>query len=145
MGHVRKVALCSVLLLVAACGGKGTFVVVHVDKAGTLQAAINRIDLELALAGKTATATLRNPGGGDVSFPTDAVLDVQSGSGQMEVTAIAFDGGGNEISRTTASVGVQRDQTASISLVFGGGSSVEDMTMPPEPDLSGSNIALSAT
>ena len=145
MRQVSGVALCSVMLLIGACGQKGTFVVVHLDKAGTVQASINHIELDLSLAGKTATTTLTNPGGGDLTFPTDAVLDVRSGSGQLDVTAIAFDGSGTEVSRTTASVAVQRDATASLSLVFGGTTTVgDDMTMPPA-DLAGSNITISAT
>lgn len=141
MRHVRSVALCSFMLVVTACGAKGTFVVVHVDS--TVQASIHSIQLQLMLAGKSATTTLANQAGGDLTFPTDAVLDIHSGAGTLDVTAVALDAAGSEVARATASATVQRDETTSLTLVFAGNGG-DDMTMP-QPDLAGSNLAFSDT
>src|SRR5437762_1474226 len=71
----------ALLLLAAgltACKAKHTFVHVQIlPAAGGEPAAITDIELQLDLAGKTATVHLKDPGNAAIQLPTDVTLEVQ--------------------------------------------------------------------
>ena len=121
----RVVGLWALVGLVAGCGGGGTFVTLSIDRIGG-GADVASIDLALDLDGKPASTTLREPGGGPISFPTSATLSIGKGQGTLTVTAIARDAAGTELARDTASTKVSAGATSRLAL------SLRDGTTPAD-------------
>ncbi len=121
-------ALLIVALSSSVCGcAQGTFVTLSIDQQVTTPATA-RVDLQLALAGRSATTTLGAHGGAALVFPTTASLQIGAGAGPMSVTAIAYDATGNEVDRGSASVPVVANADARTTLTLGGaGTAATDM------------------
>ena len=87
------VALVLVVSTSACKQTPGTFVVV--EFTGTIPAAqpIQSISLVLHLGTRTDSTVFKAPGGGAITLPTDATLEITSGSGDLtiEATALADD------------------------------------------------------
>ncbi len=114
-----RLGAVAVALLAASCSG-GTYVTVTLAASGAALSGVTRIDLDLELAGKSASAKLTGSGG-DISFPTTTVLDIGSGEGTMMITANALDGGGHILAQTSGTATVTRGKTTTAMLDFGGG------------------------
>jgi hypothetical protein len=102
------------------CSKSGTFVVVDFDGSSTAPKGIKSIDLALTLGGKTAMTSYTAPGGGDITLPTSATLEVGSGSGTLGVTATAHDKSGGSLATATASGTVTTGSTTTIHVQLGG-------------------------
>jgi hypothetical protein len=111
--------LAAASLAAASCSG-GTYVTVTLEASGAALSNVARIDLDLQLAGKNASATLTGKGG-NVTFPTTTVLEVASGDGAMMITANAIDAGGNIVAQTMGTAMVQKGKSTTATLAFGGG------------------------
>lgn len=103
------------VLLVAGCGGGGTFVSVSVDRVGSL-GDVASVDLLLDLDGRPASTTLREANGGPIVFPTSVTLSFGNNAGTLTVTAIARDAAGVELARDLSSVRVVVGETSSVVL-----------------------------
>jgi hypothetical protein len=112
-------ALVAAALVAASCSN-GTYVTVTLQSSGAALTGVARIDLDLELAGKSASAKLTAPSG-NITFPTTTVLDVASGDGMMTITANALDGGGHIVAQTSGMATVTRGKTTTAMLDFGGG------------------------
>jgi hypothetical protein len=112
--------LAAAALLFAASCANGTYVTLTLQATNTSLDGVARIDLDLQLAGKSASAQLGKSGGA-ISFPTTTVLDIASGEGELDITANALDGGGHIIAQTTGKATVTRGKTTTATLDFGTG------------------------
>jgi hypothetical protein len=82
-----RLALLSVMLGATNCQS-GTFVVLTFEAGAATPAGIVSIDLAVTLGGQTATTSF-SKGGGPIAFPSTAALQIQSGTGAIQVQAIA--------------------------------------------------------
>ena len=114
---IAVLALASGLGL--GCSKSGTFVIVDFTGSSASQG-IASIDLALTLGGKTAMTSYTAPGGGDITLPTSATLQIGSGSGALGVTATARDKNGVALSVATGAGTVTTNSTTTVSLQFGG-------------------------
>ncbi|MDB4965696.1 MAG: cell wall protein AWA1-like [Myxococcales bacterium] len=112
------------LLFAASCGG-GTYVTVTLAIAGAPPAGVTRIDLDLQLAGKSASASLNTAGG--ITFPTTTVLEIASGEGMLSITANARDAAGAIVAQASGTATVSRGKTTTATLTFGGSGGGVDM------------------
>jgi hypothetical protein len=88
-------ALMAAAALAAGCSKQsGTFVVVDLRPGTATPGGIQSIDLDLTLGGRTATTTFTGKDGGQIALPTDATLEIGSGSGALTITAHARGAGG---------------------------------------------------
>src|SRR5262249_61665680 len=113
---------------VAACSS-GTFAVVTLEEIGSPTSPVHTVDLQLTLGGMSAQTTLRDTSGGDLTLPTDAALQIRSGSGSLGIVAIARDAAGAELGRGGASVDVASNKTSrgTVALDFSGGTRIPDL------------------
>ena len=111
--RARHLALVAVLLA-ASCSG-GTYVTVTLQASGLTLSGVTRIDLDLQLPGKSASAKLK----GNITFPTTTVLDIASGEGTLQITANAIDGSGHIVAQTSGTATVTRGKTTAATLDFG--------------------------
>ena len=117
-------ALGAVALLgLLACKPKQTYVLLTISAGANEPTGIRSLEVQLALGGKTATTVLTEPGGGDLSLPTDVTFEIGSGSGQLAVTAIARSADGKELDRGTVTAQVNTGALTTASLVLAGGKS----------------------
>jgi hypothetical protein len=104
-------------LAAAGCGKSGTYVVVELRAGTGTPAGIRSVDLDLMMAGRSASTTFTGKGSGDITLPTDATLDIGSGAGALTITARARgadgalldtgSGAGNVVTGGTAHIVVQ--------------------------------------
>src|SRR5262249_23777066 len=66
-------------------------------------AGIKKIDFTVTLAGRTATASLSDPSGADITFPTDGFLQINSGTGAVTISASARNAADAEVDSGTGS------------------------------------------
>jgi hypothetical protein len=111
---MNTVRTCLVLLL-AACTPDGTYVLLTVDRAPGIPDGITNIDLSLTLAGKTADAKVQQVG---LTFPTDLVLDVGNGAGELDIAATAATADGTMVATGATMATVTRGQRSAASLVL---------------------------
>lgn len=104
-----------------ACA-KNTFVVIDIQGAPTPATGVKAIRIELALDGKTASATLAEPDGSDIVFPTSASFEIQNGEGVLQVTASARGTDQRELDWGTGTGTVSRNETATVVVRLHGGS-----------------------
>jgi hypothetical protein len=104
------------LALLAACGGApGTYVHLTVEGGAGVPAGINGLDLSLMLAGRSAQAHF---GGAALALPTDLVLDVGKGEGELAISAQATDAGSAVLAEGAVTVEVVREKTVAATLVL---------------------------
>lgn len=94
--------------------------VLNFDGAVSTRAPIHSIALDLDMSGQRAPIVFTAPGGGDIKFPTDAVLQIQHGSGDLTVTATATSVDGTVLGTGKGSGAVVAGQTIHIAVLFGG-------------------------
>ncbi len=125
---MRRAALLLATLSAAACSS-GTFAVVTLQAIGSSASPVHSVDLQLTLAGKSAQTTVHERSGGDLMLPTDAALQIRSGTGTLSITAIARDAAGAELGRGSASVDIASNKTSRVSVPidFTGGVVTGDM------------------
>jgi hypothetical protein len=103
---VTRVAATAALALgVASCkhaGSQDAIAVVTIAANGVAPAGIKRIQLQLALGGKTTSVDLQSNDGADVVLPTMRSLQLPATSGTLAVVATALDGDGNELGHGSA-------------------------------------------
>ncbi len=110
-------ALVVAALAAAACNN-GTYVTLTLTASGGDLTGVDRIDLDLSLAGKSASASLG--GNTPINFPTTTVLDIGSGAGDLTITANALDQSGHIIAQTSGTATVTRGKTTTATLDFAG-------------------------
>jgi len=108
-------ALCSV-----SCDSK-TYVIVGLGKLDTITTPIHTIELGLKLGEAMDMTLITEPGGGAITFPTDAALLIRHGSGPITIAATAKDMTGTVVARAGKQGVVATGQTLRLDLVFGGG------------------------
>jgi hypothetical protein len=113
--------LCLVSGLGFGCSKSGTFVVLDFQGASAPKG-IKSIDVALTLGGKMDMTTYNAPGGGDITLPTSATLEIGAGSGALAVTATARDKGGAALSMAAATGSVETGSTVHVAVTFGGAS-----------------------
>ena len=84
-------------------------------------AGIRKIELTLTLDGRTASASFVDPKGADIMFPTDAFIQVGTGSGTLDVVASARDASGNEVDAGTGSATVASGHVVDVDVQMQGG------------------------
>jgi|GEM_PF-2280256 hypothetical protein len=98
----------------------GTYVVLDFQGAVPTPPPIHSIALDLDMSGQKAPAVFTAPSGGEIKLPTDAVLQIQHGSGDLTVTATAKSADGRVVGTGTGSGKVVAGQTIHVTVVFGG-------------------------
>jgi hypothetical protein len=120
----RMGRLCLALALaasLAACkSSTGTFVVLQFDGAIPAGKAIRSIGLSLQLGTRTDTTMFQAPSNGTITLPTDATLEINSGSGALQVTASAFAEDQSLLATGTSQRTVKAGQTTVIPVYLGG-------------------------
>ena len=107
-------------LAAAGCSrASGTYVVLDFEGAVSNLAPLHSIALELDLGGQKALTGFTAPGGGDIKLPTDAVLQIQHGSGDLTVTAMAKSADETVLGTGKGSGKVMAGQTIHITVFFG--------------------------
>jgi hypothetical protein len=153
--------LVAATLLSTACHDNRTLVVLDLESG---PAGVRSIDVQFTLGGRSQAVTLRAHGGGTIDFPTDEVVEIGSGTGQLDVTAIARDGAGAEVGWATGSAAVVSNKSTALRLTFGppggtdmgpmggdGGMPADDQAMTgpdqakPQPTAPGAPLAVTAT
>jgi hypothetical protein len=123
MHRLLIAVVCSGL---ASCGERGTFVHLYFEISGSPPANATTIDLELTLGGTQRDVAV-SPGG-PLQLPTDLVLDVRSGEGDLTVSATLRDTGGAALATASAMGELKRGATLDLTLRFisGGGGDLGD-------------------
>lgn len=121
MKQLRSIALALAVTAGLGCKPKGTFVHVVLHPAQTEPTGIKSVELQLVLGGQSDSTTLREPGGGDIAFPTDITLQVGSGAGQLTITAIARGASGKELDRGVTTATVATGAIAEVAVALAGG------------------------
>jgi hypothetical protein len=127
------------VLFSAGCRPANTFVLLDIER-GDAVGDVDRIELDLALAGMSATTQLTDSGGGPITLPTTASLKILRGQGQLRITGIAYRAD-TEVSRGTVTGDVEPG-TTDLTLQFGASIMAgDDLAMPPTtpPDLTESH------
>ncbi len=132
---MRRLAAVALLGLVASCS-TGTFALMTFDANGVVPPGIKSLDLQLMLDGKPASTTISGKNGADLTLPTTASLEIQNGSGQFDVVAIARDAQGSELGRGSATGTIVSGATARISTTIDFGAVAD---MGSEADLWGTD------
>jgi hypothetical protein len=120
---ISRAWLCAVVLgacLGFGCSKSGTFVVLDFKAGASAPTGVKSIDIALALGGKTAMTSYTAPGGGDITLPTSATLEIGSGAGALAVSATARDKSGAALMMATATGAVTTGSTTHVSVTFGG-------------------------
>jgi hypothetical protein len=102
-------------LLLAGCTPNGTYVLLTLDRAPGVPDGITSIDLSLTLAGQTADAQEQQAG---FTFPTNLVLDVGSGAGELDIAATAATANGTTVATGSATATVTRGQRSAATLIL---------------------------
>ena len=111
----RAACIAIVAALAGGCGGGGTFVALTIDRSGGA-VDVASIDLALTLDGAPASATLREPGGAAIAFPTSVTLSIGKGQGTLSIIAVARDASGTEVARDSSSTLVSVGATSRLGL-----------------------------
>ena len=85
-------------------------------------AGIRRIELTLTLEGRTASASLSDPRGADITFPTDAFIQIGNGSGTLDIVASARDAAGKEVDTGSGSATIAAGHVVTVDVQMQGGS-----------------------
>ena len=122
--HKLRSLACLVWLVgsLAAAGcsrSSGTYVVLDFEGTVSNLAPIHSIALDLDMGGQKAPTVFTAPGGGDIQLPTDAVLQIQHGSGDLTVTATAKAANGTVLGTGKGSGTAVAGQTRRITVLFG--------------------------
>lgn len=116
---MRSLMVVGALLLGATgCGESGNGTYVRLLISGTVGSAtpIRSIGLALTLNGGTATTTFEaNP----IELPTDALLEIGSGEGRLDVVATARAADGSVLATAAGGGVVVKGKTVDVSIVFG--------------------------
>ncbi|HVU49782.1 MAG TPA: choice-of-anchor D domain-containing protein [Polyangia bacterium] len=104
------------------CSKSGTFVVLDFKAGASAPQGVKSIDVGLTLGGQTAMTSYTAPGGGDITLPTSATLEIGSGSGTLAVSATARDAGGAALATAAATGVVTSGSTTHVTVTFGGSS-----------------------
>ena len=80
--------LTSLLLAATGCHDHRTLLFLQLQANGGL-GDVHTIDVQLALAGKSASVKLREKSGAAIVFPTGDIIDIGSGAGTIAVTILA--------------------------------------------------------
>ena len=121
--NTRVRGLCLALVLVAtavACKqSTGTFVVLTFDGTIPEGKPIHSIGLSLQLGTRTDSTTFQAPVSGAIALPTDATLQINSGSGDLTVEASALAEDQSVLATGTANGRVTAGQTIRITVHLG--------------------------
>jgi hypothetical protein len=141
--NLRLAAALALALAAHGCTKNGTYVVLTINAGPATPTSVVKIDLEMALPGRTGMSSLSESGGAPIQFPTTATLNITSGSGTISITAIARNAAGQEVDRGSAQGTVVSGTTVNIPLTLGRNMVLGDMAMPgdlgPNPDLFGAS------
>ena len=103
------------------CKAKSTFVHLTLAPGQAVPSGIKTVELALALGSQTATTTLREADGKDISFPTDTTLQIGSGSGSFTVVAVARNAAGKELDRGTTTATIAAGALTEVTVPMAGG------------------------
>lgn len=117
----RALQLWSLGLLLAAagCHGHRTLLFLQLQAGAGAPADVRSIDVQLTLAGRSTSITLREKQNTAIAFPTGDILDIGSGAGALTALAIARDGSGGELARANGSATIIAGESSALTLVFG--------------------------
>jgi hypothetical protein len=118
-----SVGLFLVTYLVACKQSTGTFVLLTFDGTVPAGKSIHSIELSLKLGTRIDKTTFEAPSGGVITLPTDATLQIGSGSGDLTVSANALASDQSLIATGTDGGPVTAGQTTRITVHFGAGNS----------------------
>jgi hypothetical protein len=110
------VLLASSAALLAGCDN-GTYVLLTLQAGQKRLEGVKRVDIDLALGGRTASA--RYAPGGDITFPTTAALEIASGEGPLVISANALDSASAILDQGSVKVDVTRGTRRDVTLTFG--------------------------
>ncbi len=133
------------LWLLAGCHDRRTLLFLQLQTAAGAPGDIRRVDVQVALAGRTATVTLREKSGAALTFPTGDVIDIGAGAGALTATATAYDATGMPLGQASGTTIIASGESSALTLVFGssdGGS--PDMTTGAAPDMTGAVADMTA-
>ncbi len=128
MSRLVRLALVALAFAPAACGNKGTFVIL--DFPSGPEGKVASIHASLTLGTQSAEATFSPKAGGTFAFPTSGSLEIGKGAGALTVQASALDANGVALATATGMVTVVRDATLHLSLPF-------EVTAPTDGGMSG--------
>jgi len=131
------VALLLLVLSAAACKqSSGTFVVLTFQGTVPAGSPIHSIGVSLQLGTRSDSTFFQAPGGSVITLPTDATLQIGSGSGDLTVSATALAENQTPLATGTAHGRVTNGQTTKIILAFGGtgGDAGTDGPADAQPD-----------
>ena len=116
----RLMLLAALLAWPAGCSkSSGTYVRLLFSGAVSQVAPIQTITVTLQLGEKTASTAFPSPGVSGIMLPTDAVIEIGSGEGNLLVSALALAVDGTILGAGAGSGVVVRDQTVDVGVVFG--------------------------
>jgi hypothetical protein len=129
------------------CAKSGTYVVLTVERGASTAAGVVKVDLSLALAGRSGSGTLSERDGSVIPFPAVVTLDISNGSGALMVTAVARDASGKEVDRGTGVGMVTSGATTHLTVTLGeammNDAGADDLTRVT--DLAGADLAVTTT
>jgi Divergent InlB B-repeat domain len=103
----------------SSCGQQaGTYVLVQLDGTVDTGRPIAKIQLGLGLGLRSDTTSFQAPGGGAITLPTSATLEIRSGQGEITISAQALDGDGGVLGIGTGTGHISAGQTITVPVHF---------------------------
>jgi hypothetical protein len=136
--NTRMRGLCLALVLVATAAAckqsTGTFVVLTFQGTIPEGKPIRSIGLSLQLGTRTDSTVFQAQGSGAIALPTDATLQINSGSGDLTVEASALAEDQSVLATGTAHARVSAGQTTRITVILGSSKSDAGAALDAQQD-----------
>ncbi len=118
LGLFALAALTSAIS-VSSCGKSGTYVVVYFQK-GDLTEAVHQLDVTLQIGSQLmVTKMFTEPNNAEISFPTDASFNLQSGEGLSTLTVVAKNAVGTVVATKSQDAVIKRGKTTEFIITLG--------------------------